>query len=529
MAGLDLTALKRRATGLLDGFTRGQKTMLAVAVVAALVGAYAFMSWASAPSWAPLYSGLPAQEAASVTEELDSMGVSYKLEGGDTILVARDEVYQTRLDLSAKGLPEDGVAGYDLLDDQGITTSEFKQRVDYQRALEGELVRTITAIEGVEGADVHLVIPEDDLFSEDAVRPTASVLLRTGSNVTLSSGQVQSVVHLVASSVEGLQSTDITVADHTGRMLAAPGQDGASALAGDARTSQTAAFEQRMASSIQEVLNPLTGVGRSRVQVTADLDFNQRELTSETFSEPGTAPVVSESSTDEQYTGGNNAVGGVLGPDAVPVTDTGDGATDYTKTQADRTYAVDKVTEEVKTAPGDVRRLSVAVLLDEGTNVEVAKVRDLVAAAAGLDLERGDQLEVSAQAFDASAIPVELEPTEPGSEGANPLLPLLQVGATVLIIGLVLLLAWRSARRSSVARYPLALPGGPIALGDGSSATSLDDELAQMLDRPSELAIGPSAEEQHHMVVQSQIGDLIDRQPDEVAQVLRGWLAERRS
>ncbi|MDQ2648494.1 MAG: flagellar M-ring protein FliF [Actinomycetota bacterium] len=529
MAGLDLTALKRRAAGLLQGFTRGQKTMLAVAIVAAVVGAYLFMSWASAPSWAPLYSGLPAKEAAGVTDELDSMGISYKLEGGDTILVPRDDVYQARLDLSAKGLPADGVAGYDLLDDQGITTSEFKQRVDYQRALEGELVRTITTIDGVEGADVHLVIPEDDLFSEDAVRPTASVLLRTGSNVTLSSGQVQSVVHLVASSVEGLQSTDITVADHTGRMLAAPGQDGASALAGDARTSQTAAFEQRLARSIQDVLNPLTGVGRSRVQVTADLDFNQRELTSETFSEPGTAPVVSESSVDESYAGGNNAVGGVLGPDAVPVTDSGDGATDYTKTQADRTYAVDKVTEQVKTAPGDVRRLSVAVLLDEGTKVEVAKVRDLVAAAAGLDLERGDQLEVTAQAFDASAIPAALDPVDGDAGEPSPLLPLLQVVATVLIIVVVLFLAWRSARRSSVARYPLALPVGPIALGDGSTEHLLDDELTRVLDAPAGLAIGPNAEEQHQMVVQSQIGDLIDRQPDEVAQVLRGWLAERRS
>jgi flagellar M-ring protein FliF len=525
MAGLDLTALKRRAAGLLQGFTRGQKTMLAVAVVAALVGAWAFLSWASAPSWAPLYSGLPAQEAASVTDELDNMGVRYKLEGGDTILVARDEVYQTRLDLSAKGLPADGVVGYDLLDDQGITTSEFKQRVDYQRALEGELVRTITAIEGVEAADVHLVIPEDDLFSDDAVRPTASVLLRVRDGASLSGGQVQSVVHLVASSVEGLQATDITVADHTGRMLAAPGQDGASALAGDARASQTSAFEQRLARSIQEVLDPLTGVGRSRVQVAADLDFDQRETRSERFSEPGTAPVAAESSVDERYTGGTNAVGGVLGPDAIPVTDTGAGATDYTKTQADRTYAVDKVTEQVRSAPGDVRRLSVAVLLDDRANVDVGRVRSLVAAAAGLDLDRGDQLEVTAQAFDASAVPRELDAGSPGGSKDSPLLPMLQVVATVGIVLVVLLLAWRSARRSSHARYPLALPVGPVDLDEDL----LDDELVEVLEGPGELAIGPSPQEQHQLGVQAQIGDLIDRQPDEVAQVLRGWLAERRS
>jgi flagellar M-ring protein FliF len=526
MAGLDLTSLKRRAGGLLQGFTRGQKTMLGVAVLAAVVGAYAFLSWASAPSWAPLYSGLPAQEAASVTDELDSMGVAYKLEGGDSILVARDAVYQTRLDLSAKGLPADGAPGYDLLDDQGITTSEFKQRVDFQRALEGELVRTIVTIDGVEGADVHLVIPEDDLFSEDAVRPTASVLLRTRPDTSLSSSQVQAVVHLVASSVEGLQSTDVTVADQTGRMLAAPGEDGASALAGDARSSQTSAFERRLATSIQDLINPLTGVGRSRVQVTADLDFDQVQRTSEKFNTADEPLVVDEATTEESYTGGNAAVGGVLGADAVPVTDSSGAATDYTKTQADRTFAVDKVTEQVNAAPGDVRRLSVAVLLDKGTDVDEAQVKSMVAAAAGIDLERGDQLEITSYAFDKSAIPDPIEATDAATSDANSLLPMLQVGATVLIVVVVLLLAWRSARRTAAVRYPLAIPLGSRALGDGAMGDDID---TQLLDRPVERAIGPSAEEQQQMVVQSQIGDLIDRQPDEVAQVLRGWLTERRS
>src|SRR3546814_20075854 len=113
------------------------------------------------------------------------MGVSYKLEGSDTILVSRDLVHQTRLDLSAKGMPADGAPGYDLLDDQGITTSEFKQRIDYQRALEGELVKTIKVIAGVENANVHLVLPEDDLFPEDEVRPPASVHPHTPRNAYL--------------------------------------------------------------------------------------------------------------------------------------------------------------------------------------------------------------------------------------------------------------------------------------------------------------------------------------------------------
>jgi len=528
MAGIDLTQLKDRASGLLDGFTRGQKAMLVVATAAAVLGAMVFLRWAGAPSWAPLYSGLPAGEAASVTEELDAQGVQYRLEGGDTILVPRDAVYRTRLDLSAKGLPADGAPGYDLLDNQGITTSEFRQHVDYQRALEGELARTIKAIDGVEDASVHLVIPQDDLFSEDAVRPTASVLVRTRGDATLSSGQVQSVVHLVASSVEGLQATDVTVADHTGRMLAAPGDDGAAAAAGDARAGQTSAFESDLALSIQELITPITGVGRAKVQVAADLDFDRRKTTSESFSDPGTAPVVSETTSDEAYTGDGAAVGGVLGPDAVPVA--GDGAgSDYKKAQADRTYAVDKVTEQVEAAPGDVRRLSVAVLLDDSAKVDLSEVTSLVAAAAGIDPDRGDRLEVTKIAFDDSAVPKALPDPGASAGDGSPLLSVARVLAVVGIVALVLLLAYRSARRSSVARYPLALPLETLALGDGGEPSGDgDDDLEAIEDRRGRaLASGPSDDDR--IVVQSQIGDLIDRQPEEVAQVLRGWLADRRS
>jgi flagellar M-ring protein FliF len=454
------------------------------------------------------------------------MGVSYKLEGGDTIMVPRDAVYQTRLDLSAKGLPADGAPGYDLLDDQGITTSEFKQRVDYQRALEGELVRTIKAIDGVEDANVHLVLPQDDLFSDDTVRPTASVLIHTRGDTSLSSGQVQSIVHLVASSVEGLQATDVTVADHTGRMLAAPGEDGASALAGDARSTQTAGFENDLARSIEDLITPIAGPGRAKVQVTADLDFDQKQTTSESFSDPNTSPVVNEVTSDETYTGSGGAVGGVLGPDTLPTATTGSG-TDYTKAQADRTFAVDKVTEQVDKAPGDVRRLSVAVLLDDAADVNVNQITSLVAAAAGIDSERGDRLEVTQMAFDETALPEAL-PAEDTGDASNPMLSLARVLGTVGIIALVLLLAYRSARRSTVARYPLALPLDPLALGEGTvDVDDLDLELEQ-LERANERALTASAAEQDQLVVQSQIGDLIDRQPDEVAQVLRGWLADRR-
>lgn len=526
MAGLDLNALRRRTADIFGDFTKGQKTTLVLAIVAALVGGFVFLQWASAPSWSPLYSGLPTADAGRVTAELDSMGVSYKLEG-DTILVGRDAVHQTRLDMSAKGLPADGAPGYDLLDDQGITTSEFKQRVDYQRALEGELTRTIRHLEGVEGANVHLVLPEDDLFTADPVRPTASVLVQTAPDTSLSAEAVRSIVHLVASSVEGLQSSDVTVADQTGRMLAIPGEEGAAAMAGDVRANQTTTFEKNMARSIEDIVSPVVGVGRTRVEVTADLDFDERRTTSETFGEPGTAPVVQESTVTESYAGTGEPVGGVLGPDTLP---TGDAEpdSDYSKDQTARTYAVPKVTEEVAKAPGDIRRLSVAVLVDDSVRLDLDEVQQLVATAAGIVPERGDQVRVTQMAFDGSALPQELPVVEPTVDDGQGYMRIIQGVGVVGLVLLVLLLAHRSARRSQMVRYPIAIPE-PRELGPSSVRTlDDDDEALQQLD------VGPSTEAleldepDDELVLRSQIGDLIDRQPDEVAQVLRGWLADRR-
>src|SRR6266545_6419966 len=199
---LDVTVARRRAAGVWSGFTSGQKTTLGLAVAAVVLGGWFFTKWAAQPTWTPLYGNLSATDAGSVTQELSSKGVQYKLsDGGATVLVPQASVYQLRLDMSAKGLPTGGSQGYALLDKQGITTSEFRQRVDYQRALEGELARTIGAIDGVAGADVHLVIPADAVFADDSRKPSASVLLRpTTQGKKFGSDQVRAIVNLVAGS-----------------------------------------------------------------------------------------------------------------------------------------------------------------------------------------------------------------------------------------------------------------------------------------------------------------------------------------
>ena len=528
MPKLDIDGMKARGSRLLAGFTPGQKAVLGLAFLAVVLGGWLFTKWSSNTPMVPLYSNLAAADASAVTQELVSKGVSYQLaDGGSTVMVPRTDVYQLRLDLSAAGLPTQGNAGYALLDEQGITTSEFRQRVDYQRALEGELANTIGAIDGVAKATVHLVIPEDDLFSADESKPTASVLVHERPGTGLTSGQVRAVVHLVASSVEGLTPQDVTVADGDGNVLNAPGEDGM-AGGGDLQAEQTIRFEQSLGTNIESLLTPLVGTGRAVVRVKATLDFDKRQTTTESFDEEG-APVVNETTTHETYTGGTNQAQGALGPDAPLPTEAGSA---YEKAAAERTFAVGKVTETVQSAPGKVERLSVAVLVDGAAgNLNPNAVEALVTAAAGLDPARGDSVVVEQAAFDTSAADAakEAEARAAAAESKSQLMGMLQTGGAVLIVLVVLFLAWRSAKRSTVSRVPLPVAIGPVgstAPGAGDVIDLAEDDEPTPLAPPSPAALGRPP---HIGVAGTPLGQMIERQPDDVAQMLRGWLADRRS
>ena len=558
---LDVTTARRRAATVWSGFTSGQKTTLVVAVAAIVVGGWFFTQWAAQPTWTPLYGNLSATDAGSVTQELAGKGVRYKLaDGGATVLVPQAQVYQLRLDMSAKGLPTGGSQGYALLDKQGITTSEFRQRVDYQRALEGELARTIGAIDGVSGADVHLVIPADDVFADDSSKPSASVLLRSTAGRKFTSDQVRAIVNLVAGSVEGLTPEAVTVADSAGHVLSAPGDGGLDA-SGDAQAAHARTFEDGLARSIEEMLAPVTGAGGAVVRVKADLDFDERSVTTERFDQPPagqTAPVVNESTSNETFTGpgASTPAGGVLGTGGqAPAAGAAADANNYQKEQSDRSFAVGKVTEQVKSAPGRVSRLSVAVLLDDKVQVAAAEITNLVNAAAGIDSQRGDVVSVQALAFDRSATEA-AEKEEKAAAAAKTkaqMMNLVRTGGVLLIVLVALFLAWRSARKASVNRYPLAgvLPAGPVpaealqaaltAIGAGpapanpgagvgpaaeleGTETGTPRGLGGVPRYDGEKAALPSAPD-----VNGELAELIDRQPDEVASILRGWLADRRA
>jgi flagellar M-ring protein FliF len=475
-----------------------------------------------------VFTNLASADAAAITEELTTRGVQYELaEGGASVLVPKQEVHQLRIDLSAAGLVKDGEEGWGLLDAQGITTSEFRQRVDYQRALEGELANTISSIDGVEAATVHLVIPEEKLFSEDARQPTASVLIKNRPGKSFEPGKVQAVVNLVSSSVPGLDPEKVSIADSKGNVLSGSSDGGPGAIAGDARAMQTAEFEDKLQSSVQEMLTPVVGAGKAVVRVNAELDFDRSETVSEIFGAEGKEPaVLTDKTKREEYEGNTAPIGGVLGPEN-SVLPNGQEST-YVREDADRVRAIDKVKETRVAAPGGVETLSVAVVLDAraaGT-VSPAEVEQLVVAATGLKRDRGDVVEVSRMAFDDSAEKAAEEEFAAiaAAEAGAKRMSMIRTGVVLLVVVLLVLYALRTMRKDR--RTPVELPYEVDV-----TQQALEAERAAALAAAERLALEPamSGAQVKRLEIQGEIGELVERQPEEVAQLLRGWLADRRS
>src|SRR6476661_129807 len=313
-----LAGTLERARSTFGTISLGQKVVIGLLLVGLLLGGFFFFRWITAPTQAPLFSNLASSDASAIVDQLNAGGVAYTLaDGGQTIMVDKNQVYDLRLQMSGKGLPAGQDTGYALLDQQGITTSEFQQQVTYQRALEGELSNTLEALKGVNTAVVHIALPKDEVFVTEQAKPTASVLLDLAPGTNLSGEQVQAVTNLVSSSIEGMNPDQVTVTDSTGHVLAAPGT-GITSGAGDARSQVEQAYEARLAANAQQILDTVVGPGHSKVSVRADVDLDKSQSTSETYTYTNGTPPLSSSTSSEKYTGNGTPVGGVLGPENMP-------------------------------------------------------------------------------------------------------------------------------------------------------------------------------------------------------------------
>jgi flagellar M-ring protein FliF len=517
-----------RVTATLSRLTPVQRIAVGAAVLTLVGGLVMFSRSGSGPVMAPLYTDLEARDAASVTEGLASRGITYELaDGGRTVMVPEESVYEMRVALSAEGLPSSN-EGYALLDQQGITTSEFRQRIDYQRALEGELAMTLEAIDGVDSATVHLALPEESVFVDQPTDPTASVLVATAGPSQFTNDQVAAMVHLVASSVKGMQPENVTIADATGVVLASADETGGSTAGGtDGRSDATEQMENDIAGELRAMIARVTGADNVAVSVRADLDLTQREAVSEiydTTAAEGAGVVASERLSTETYTG-TQADGstGVLGPDGAvqtPVAATG-GENTYNKDDAERSYAINRTVESVKDEPGAIERLHVAVLVDEAvvSEEQVAAIEELVSTASGIDTERGDQVVVTRLAFDTAAETqaTEAAAAEVAAQAAAQTQSLIKTGVIGLIALIAIILAFLSTRK---ARREVSTPIDIDALRSAAVPSDTDEDA----DANGNPVVNPVAEASQHAL--DELSALADRKPEDVAQILQSWLAD---
>ncbi len=520
-----------RIKSVLSTISLGQKVVIGLLLIGLVLGGFFFYNWVTAPTYAPLFSNLAASDASAIVDQLNSQGVSYQLaDGGQTIMVPQDQVYNLRLSMSGKGLPAGDGTGYSLLDKQGITTSEFQQQVTYQRAVEGELAKTLEAIKGVKAAVVHLALPKDTVFATDQGKPTASVLLDLTAGTRLSAGQVQAVTNLVASSIQGMSPNDVTVADSAGDVLSAAGT-GITAAAGDTRSQLETDYGNRLAANAQQILDRVLGPNHAQVSVQADLDLSQQSSTSVTHNYNQGTPPLSQSTTTENYNGTGTPVGGVLGPENMPNATAGGGGSTYSKGSSTQDNSVDTTTTTRQEAPGSIKRLTVSVVMDGRVagNISTQQIQSLIGNAVGLDTARGDAITVAALPFDTTAAKqaaADLAAAKAADQQTQ-MWSMVKNGAIGLGILLVILVVWLRARRRQELEEeyePLELSDDMLAELDRLRISSTRAEEMSAVDREAmELE---AAERQR---VRGEISQMVSERPDEVAAMLRGWLSESKS
>ncbi|MGE5405821.1 MAG: flagellar basal-body MS-ring/collar protein FliF, partial [Candidatus Saccharibacteria bacterium] len=393
-------ALKERWNQLTEywaGLSLNQKVLIAAAVLLIIAAITIPSVTMMQPDYVILYNKLEVNDAAAMTAKLDELAIPYQLsDNGSTIMVPSAQKDTARLQLASAGLPK-GVAGFDLFNTTNFGETETDKKVKYQVALQGELTKTIQSLNQVEYAKVNLAIPEDSLFTENQKNPTASVLVKTKPYMELTPKEVQGIIHLVASSVQGLKAEDVTVVDTNGTVLSDNvGDDQGSTVATSLTQTQIQMkrkFEKDMQNSVQSMLESILGSGKAVVRVSAELNFDQKQSHKETWG-PNSF-VRSEKLDDESSTKAESGTEGVPGTQSnIPTYQTGGttgGTESSEKSSKTRNYEIDNEVVDQKYAMGDVKRLTISVIVDKDLNAQSKQqIQDAVASASGFKQERGD-------------------------------------------------------------------------------------------------------------------------------------------
>lgn len=372
--------------------------------LALLVAAIVTLVFIFSPTYETLYVGLDVAEAGQVAEKLKEYKVGYRLEnGGTTIAVPRSDIYEVRLKLASEGLPRSGSVGYEIFDKSNLGMTEFLQKVNFRRALEGEIARSISSIRGVQSARVHIVIPESRLFREAQKEATASVVLSLGGAGGISSSQVEGIVYLVSSSVEGLMPDKITILDSSGRLLSRKQSGGALGALSASQLDLRKQVESYLEEKALSMLDPVVGSGKAVIRISAKLNFKQVEETIESF-DPDNPTIRSEERITEKSSEENS------NPD-----DRGKNITNSIENVVTN-YEINRTVQHVVNSVGNIEKLWVSILVDgvyeevegEGgiqeqyaprSREELDQIASIVKGAVGFDARRNDLLEIASAPF----------------------------------------------------------------------------------------------------------------------------------
>lgn len=500
------------------------KIVAGIVIVAVIVGLIMLMLYGNGPQYQPLFSNLTPKDADSITEKLDEQGVQYQLANdGKMIMVPATMVYKTRLKMAGEGLPTQGVVGFEIFDKSSFGTTDFERKVNYYRALGGELSRSIQAMDAVEYAKVQITAPKDSLFIEEEQSAQASVLLKLITNYKITQPQIKAIINLVAAAVQGLEAKNVTVVDTGGNLLTDYLQKDDSSMFDQKLTINQFELQRQLSDEIRNdlraMLTRVAGPDNFTVQVKAKMNFDYREVNSKTYT-----PVVgdegivrSQQEKKENYQGNVADAVGVPGTTSnIPQyqsVDQGGGTGTYSSSDMTTNYEINEKVEHLVYSPGNIEQLSVAVVINNNLSEEdLNKIQSAVQAAVGYNPERGDIVTVTSLNFDKS-IEEEIATAQAAEAAAQKTKMLIYAGLIGFIL-MILLISLFILRRPRKKEEQKSI--------EKALDYIVDDDLEEQIAATAEL----TSEQKKRMKIKEQLTNLVNEKPEEITDMIKSWLVD---
>ncbi len=521
--------------GIINKLNPKQKFMLFGSILITVILLAVMFFFLNEPTYSTLYSGLSAEDASKVVDYLTSQKIVYKIDdGGQTIKVPREKVYEVRLALASRGIPSSGVIGYEIFDKTSMGMTEFMQKLNYKRALEGELARTISQLDGVEGARVHIVIPQKTIFKDEEKLPSASVVLKLRNGALISKENIISIVNLICGSVEGMPPSKVSIIDTKGRMLSDDYEEGPLAFASVKQYEIKQTVENYLAKKAQAILDNVLGYGNSVVQVNAELNFDQVEKTMEQY-DPESQVAISEQTIKSSNSG-------------VSSRDSSAQINENTLTNYEISKTIQKVIEE----SGNIQRLSVAAVINDipkevknGDKTEIIyeprpqeqlkKLEELIKNAVGIDPNRNDQFSLVSIPFEVKMQEdMNIEETSSMIPDADELTNVIFMIVAIIASIFVLKSLMKKLKNEKIVIGTINT--GDLAISPSVSAqlpkseTTISNQLGQAKKRPL-FPVGDIEDEISEEALikknqQEKIINYVTKNPAEAAKLINAWMHE---